>query len=66
MPRVRVVAYCVEPGCRCDHRAGVVLYDGPDDPATVAEARAGWPDGAGYEVVVEPVEAPPADEGYRY
>lgn len=35
-----VVSYCVEPDCRCEHRAGVVEYRG-DDHAEADAALAG-------------------------
>ena len=28
--RYQTIARCVTEGCRCDDRAGVILYDGPD------------------------------------
>jgi hypothetical protein len=53
-----VTAYCVEPGCRCLDRAGVILYRG--DSAAEAEA-AGATAPAGYSV--ETTTTRPVDGG---
>jgi hypothetical protein len=55
MTRYRTVAYCTDPDCRCDHRRGVILYDGGsrEDAADAAERLAP----RGYAVEVEAVEA---------
>ncbi len=36
--RIRVIDYCMEYQCRCLHRSGVILYDGPS-PSDAAAAR---------------------------
>lgn len=30
VPRFRAIESCVDEGCKCDDRVGVVLYDGSD------------------------------------
>ena len=48
--RFRAVESCIDEGCRCDDRAGVVLYDGPDvHEARQAEERVR----SGYSFLVE-------------
>jgi len=48
--RFRAVESCIDEGCRCDDRAGVVLYDGPDvRKALQAEERVR----PGYSFLVE-------------
>ena len=48
--RFRAVESCINEGCRCDDRAGVVLYDGPDvRKALQAEERVR----PGYSFLVE-------------
>lgn len=46
----RAIESCIDEGCRCDDRAGVVLYDGPEiDEARQAEQRAR----SGYHFLVK-------------
>lgn len=50
----RTVAYCVEAGCRCDHRSGVILYAGPSrEEAERAAAESPYP-GPAYRVEIDP------------
>ena len=51
----QVVAYCDDYGCRCEHRAGVILYAGPDREA--ADQAAADSPYTGYRVVVETTDA---------
>jgi hypothetical protein len=43
--RYRTIDRCNEPGCRCEDRAGVILYDGDDrEEAEAAKAFARYAD----------------------
>lgn len=55
--RYQTVAYCVDPGCRCDDRAGIILYDGPDADAAgdaIGQAPHGYAVVAGRVPLPEP------------
>lgn len=49
---------CVEPDCRCDDRAGVIVYRGLDAEEALRVADDALPHGVGYWSEVELVEAP--------
>ena len=48
--RYQTIARCTDPDCRCADRAGVVLYDGPNE--TEAHAAANDSPYTGYHVEV--------------
>ena len=51
----RTIAYCVEEGCRCDDRRGVILYSGPSLEEAERAAEQAPP---GYAVEIQPAEPP--------
>lgn len=52
--RFQTITECVEPGCKCDDRRGVILYDGPNSQAA-EDAKRQSP--TGYAVHVKMLEA---------
>jgi len=48
--RKLVVAYCVDPDCRCNDRNGVILYDGEDE-CEMERSKNMCPHG--YQVAIE-------------